>query len=84
MKILELENDPLATLRQMAKDLNIPNAARLKKENLMIKIRQVEAEREGLEVRGGGNATRQIIDIRTLIRDLDQYADLTPDCFTYP
>ncbi|MCL4561450.1 MAG: transcription termination factor Rho [Chloroflexi bacterium] len=53
MKILELENAPLATLRQMAKDLNVPNAARLKKENLILRIRQVEAEREGLEVRGG-------------------------------
>ncbi len=53
MKILELENAPLATLRDMAKELNIPNAARLKKENLLIRIRQAEAEREGLEVRGG-------------------------------
>src|SRR5512141_3259941 len=53
MKILELESAPLATLRQMARDLNVPNAGRLKKENLILKIRQVEAEREGLEVRGG-------------------------------
>src|ERR1035437_8449413 len=53
MKILELENAPLASLRNIAKDMNIPNAARLKKENLLIRIRQVEAEKEGLEVRGG-------------------------------
>ena len=53
MKILELENLTLAALRNMAKDLNIPNAMRLKKENLLIRIRQSEAEREGLEVRGG-------------------------------
>lgn len=53
MKILELENAPLATLRQMAMDLNVPNAGRLKKENLILRIRQMEAEREGLEVRGG-------------------------------
>ena len=53
MKILELENVPLAQLRDMAKELNIPNAPRLKKENLMIRIRQAEAEKEGLEVRGG-------------------------------
>jgi transcription termination factor Rho len=53
MKILELENVPLAQLRDMAKELNIPNHARLKKENLMIRIRQTEAEKEGLEVRGG-------------------------------
>ncbi len=37
----------------MANDLSVPNANRLKKENLIMKIRQVEAEREGLEVRGG-------------------------------
>ena len=53
MKILELENAPLDQLRDTAKELNIPNAARLKKENLMIRIRQAEAEKEGLEVRGG-------------------------------
>jgi len=53
MKILELENNSLAALRQIAKDLNIADAHRLKKENLIIRIRQVEAEREGLEVRGG-------------------------------
>jgi transcription termination factor Rho len=53
MKFLELENAPLAELRQKAKDLEVPNAARLKKENLIMRIRQVEAEKEGMEVRGG-------------------------------
>ena len=53
MNILELENEPLATLRQMGKDLNMPNSHRLKKELLILQIRQAEAEREGLEVRGG-------------------------------
>lgn len=53
MKILDLENAPLAELRETGKELGIQNAARLKKENLLIKIRQNEAEREGLEVRGG-------------------------------
>ncbi len=53
MKILEMENAPLDQLRAIANELNIPNANRLKKENLMIKIRQYEAEKEGLEVRGG-------------------------------
>jgi len=53
MNILELENEPLAKLRQLGKEFNIPNAARLKKEILILRIRQVEAEREGLEVRGG-------------------------------
>jgi transcription termination factor Rho len=53
MRILELESSSLAALRQMARDLNVPNAARLKKENLILRIRQMEAERDGLEVRGG-------------------------------
>jgi transcription termination factor Rho len=53
MKILELENAPLAALRDMARELNVPNAARLKKENLILRIRQSEAEKEGLDVRGG-------------------------------
>jgi len=53
MNILELENEPLAKLRQMGRELNVPNANRLKKELLILRIRQVEAEREGLEVRGG-------------------------------
>jgi transcription termination factor Rho len=53
MKMTELENAPLASLRQIATELNISNSARLKKENLMIRIRQAEAESEGLEVRGG-------------------------------
>ncbi len=53
MNILELENEPLAKLRQMARDLNVINANRLKKESLILRIRQAEAEKEGLEVRGG-------------------------------
>ncbi len=53
MKLLELESAPLSALRDVARGLEIPNAARLKKENLLIRIRQAEAEKEGLEVRGG-------------------------------
>lgn len=53
MKILELENEPLVKLRAMAKDLGIQNANRLKKESLAIQIRQAEAEKEGVELRGG-------------------------------
>lgn len=53
MDILELEKEPLAKLRQIGADMGIPNAQRLKKENLTIKIRQTEAANEGLEVRGG-------------------------------
>jgi transcription termination factor Rho len=53
MNIRELEKLPLAQLRQMAMDLDIPRAARMKKEQLTIRIRQAEAQEEGLEVRGG-------------------------------
>jgi transcription termination factor Rho len=53
MKILELENASLNSLRQMAKDLDVSNASRLKKEDLILRIRQAEAERQGLELRGG-------------------------------
>ncbi len=52
-KVLELENTPLSVLRQRAIDLNVPNAERLKKEDLILRIQQIEAEQEGLEVRGG-------------------------------
>jgi transcription termination factor Rho len=53
MKILELENEPLPKLRALAKELNISNANRLKKETLAMAIREAEAQREGIELRGG-------------------------------
>jgi transcription termination factor Rho len=53
MKITEMEDASLASLRQVAEGLNIPNAIHLKKENLILNIRRVEAEQEGIEVRGG-------------------------------
>src|SRR5688572_30193874 len=53
MKILELENEPLAKLRGVAKTFNIPNANRLKKETLAMLIREAEAQKEGIELRGG-------------------------------
>jgi transcription termination factor Rho len=53
MDIFELQQVPLGQLRQMAKDLYVPRAARLKKEDLILRIRQAEAERAGLEMRGG-------------------------------
>ena len=52
-QLLELEKASLAQLRKIAEDFNVPNSKRLKKEMLLVKIRQMEAEREGLEVRGG-------------------------------
>jgi transcription termination factor Rho len=51
--ILELEKQPLSALRQMAMDMDVPRAARLKREQLVTRIRQAEAEKEGLEIRGG-------------------------------
>ena len=54
LNILDLENKPLAELRSMAaSEFGIQNAHRLKKEALVIRLRQAEAAREGLEVRGG-------------------------------
>jgi transcription termination factor Rho len=53
MNFTELENAPLAELRDKARDLNVPHANRLKKKNLILRIRQADAEKEGLEVRGG-------------------------------
>ncbi len=53
MRVVELENTPLATLRQMARDLDVNNANRLKKEDLILRIQQAEAEKEGIELRGG-------------------------------
>jgi transcription termination factor Rho len=53
MNILELENTSLSSLRQMAKDLKVQNAKRLKKQDLIIRIQQAEAESQGVEMRGG-------------------------------
>jgi transcription termination factor Rho len=53
MIVSELEKQPLAKLRQQAKSLEVERPNRLKKEELIIKIRQAEAAKEGLEVRGG-------------------------------
>jgi transcription termination factor Rho len=53
MKVAELESSSLSALRQMARDLDVQNANRLKKEDLIMRIKQAEAERQGLELRGG-------------------------------
>ena len=53
MKITEMEDASLASLRQIAEGMNIPNAKHMKKENLIINIRRMEAEAEGVEIRGG-------------------------------
>src|SRR4030066_1046358 len=53
MKVIELQTTALDHLRQIARDLNVQGANRLKKDDLILKIQQAEAEREGLELRGG-------------------------------
>ena len=53
MKVHELQQASLNDLRKRAKDLNIAKSSRLKKEDLIVRIRQAEAEQQGLELRGG-------------------------------
>ena len=53
MKSTNLENATLAQLRKIAADMDIPNAARLKKDNLVVQIRHAEGLKEGKEIRGG-------------------------------
>jgi transcription termination factor Rho len=53
MNIAQLEAMILSDLRSMSKDLDIQGASRLKKEDLILRIMQAEAERRGLELRGG-------------------------------
>jgi transcription termination factor Rho len=53
MKTNEYEKATLKELRDQAREKNIPNPHRLKKENLIIKLHQADAAGEGEEVRGG-------------------------------
>jgi transcription termination factor Rho len=53
MNIIQLEAMTLSDLRTMSKDLEIQGASRLKKEDLILRIMQTDAERRGLELRGG-------------------------------
>ncbi len=53
MNIAQLEAMTLDDLRSMSKDLSIQGATRLKKNDLILRIMQAEAERQGLELRGG-------------------------------
>ena len=53
MKSCTLENATLAQLRKIAADMDIPNANRLKKDNLTVQIRHAEGLKEGKEIRGG-------------------------------
>jgi transcription termination factor Rho len=53
MNIAQLEAMNLPDLRGISRDLEIQGAARLKKEDLILRIMQADAERRGLELRGG-------------------------------
>jgi len=53
MEVMELEKAPLTTLRQMAREMNVSGVNRLKKEELILRIQQSQAEKDGVEVRGG-------------------------------
>ncbi len=53
MNITALESMTLSELRNLSKEMDIPGAGRMKKEDLILRIMQVEAERKGLELRGG-------------------------------
>ncbi len=53
MDIFELDKKPLNELRRIAEDMNFPKPIRLKREGLIVKIAQILAEQEGLEMRGG-------------------------------
>ncbi|MEX2162470.1 MAG: transcription termination factor Rho [Anaerolineales bacterium] len=53
MDILALEKNTLADLRKHARELGVERFARMKKEDLLVQIRRVEAAKNGREVRGG-------------------------------
>lgn len=53
MEIVELEKQTTKELQKMAKDLNIENFKRLKRDGLVVKIAQSLADAEGLEMSGG-------------------------------
>ncbi len=53
MKTMELDNAPLSQLRKIAADMGIAGSERLKKDALVVKIRQAEGEKEGVDIRGG-------------------------------
>ncbi|MDD2522863.1 MAG: transcription termination factor Rho [Anaerolineaceae bacterium] len=53
MEIIELEKQTTKQLQKIAKDLNIENFKRLKRDGLVVKIAQNLADAEGLEMSGG-------------------------------
>jgi transcription termination factor Rho len=53
MNIAQLDAMNLPDLRTISRDLEIQGASRMKKDDLILKIMQTDAERRGLELRGG-------------------------------
>jgi transcription termination factor Rho len=53
MNIAQLEAMTLSELRDLSKEYDVSNASRMKKEDLVLNIMQADAERRGLELRGG-------------------------------
>ena len=49
----QLEADTLEALRERAKELSISGYSKLKKDDLIIRLLRAQAERNGLELRGG-------------------------------
>src|ERR1051326_3343220 len=53
MDITELEPKTLDQLRVVARDWDIPGYSRLKKDDLIVRLLRANAEKQGLELRGG-------------------------------
>ncbi|MCJ7567683.1 MAG: transcription termination factor Rho [Anaerolineales bacterium] len=53
MNIEQLEGMTLTDLRDLSKEYEVSGASRMKKEDLILQIMQTDAERRGLELRGG-------------------------------
>ncbi len=53
MNIGQLEGMTLTDLRDLSKEYDVSGATRMKKEDLILRIMQSDAERRGLELRGG-------------------------------
>ena len=53
MNIAQLEAMTLSELRELSKEYDVAGASRMKKEDLVLNIMQADAERRGLELRGG-------------------------------
>jgi transcription termination factor Rho len=53
MNIAQLEAMTLTELRGISRELDVQGASRIKKEDLILRIMQADAERQGLELRGG-------------------------------